>query len=84
MRDLTIEEFVTVITLQMREWWNLAKKGVGVRLLTLQAKNGRKFIIVAFALRGADLESDGRKILLNGQDIEELLPEIAEKKKEKV
>lgn len=75
--DTAAAEFVQVIALQLQEWRNLRRAGVGLRLLTLRSqKGGHSFVCVAFALRGHDLSADGDKILLDDESIEELLPRV--------
>ncbi len=69
-------EFIATLALQLEEWRKLRKNGVGVRLFTVQTKNGKRtFLIAAFALRGHNIAADEMKIYIDGEDIENLLPE---------
>lgn len=67
-------EFIATIALQLEEWRKLRKSGVGVRLLTFKT-NGRTFMVAAFALPRHNVTADEMKIYVDGEDIEELLPE---------
>lgn len=69
-------EFIATIALQLEEWRKLRKSGVGVRLLTVKnEKTERTFMVAAFALRGHNIAADDMRIYVDGEDIEELLPE---------